>query len=352
MCAAGRDLAGAYLLCYLSLASAASVSTYCLYVSVCLYVSQLLFHVSPITHPAAVVCYSTGRQAAILSTPPQPALTRIYKKTQVAHAQSADEQQSSDKLVRAASERQIQEAVDGHSGDDTLTILLSGSVRLTRSINLRKGTGPVRFAASKAPSKSAEGVPQPAAALDGTRIKPAAPVLVVSNAAALTISGLSFTGPKGAPAIYARQSGPISVTDSIFKNNNNTGAYVDPPHGGAIACLGCQQLSIEGSSFDSNAATIGGAIFAVNLAKGIQVKGSWMLANQGGSEGGSVAIANSVAEFSNCTFRKSEVRGANVGMQEQCSCCGQFTHFCCCVPPVRLSFLSPTQLSNSHTLVS
>lgn len=85
------------------------------------------------------------------------------------------------------------------------------------------------------------------------------------------------------------------------------GKFLDPPHGGALACIGCEQLRVQDSSFDSNAATIGGAIFAVNLVKGVQMKGSWMTANQGGSEGGSVALANTVGEVTNCTFSKSEV---------------------------------------------
>jgi hypothetical protein len=83
--------------------------------------------------------------------------------------------------------------------------------------------------------------------------------------------------------------------------------YLDPNHGGALSCIGCEQLIIEGSSVDSNAAKIGGGIFAVNLAKGIQIKQSWMIANKGGSEGGSIAMANTAAGFSNCTFRASEV---------------------------------------------
>lgn len=86
-----------------------------------------------------------------------------------------------------------------------------------------------------------------------------------------------------------------------------TGVYLDLNHGGALSCIGCEQLIIEGSSIDSNAAKIGGGIFAVNLAKGIQIKQSWMIANKGGSEGGSIAMANTAAEFTNCTFRASEV---------------------------------------------
>jgi hypothetical protein len=130
----------------------------------------------------------------------------------------------------------------------------------------------------------------------------------VLSTAALQISGLAVSGCKGAPAIYAKQAGRLTITDSLLKGNNNTGAFLDPAHGGALACIGCEQLSIEGSSLDSNVATIGGAIFAVNLIKGLQMKSTWMIANQGGSEGGSVALANTVGEFSNCTFSKSEVR--------------------------------------------
>jgi hypothetical protein len=102
-----------------------------------------------------------------------------------------------------------------------------------------------------------------------------------------------------------------------LKGNNNTGVFLDPPHGGALACIGCEQLNVTGSSFDSNAATIGGAIFAVNLVKQASFQSTWMSGNQGGSEGGSVALANTMADFSNCTFSKSEVspRTARVGRQ-------------------------------------
>lgn len=217
---------------------------------------------------------------------------------------------SSIRVVRAANERQIQEAVDGHTAaDETLQVVLTGSVRLLRGITLRKGTGPVEFTASKAPSRDAEGAaPKPAAALDGSRIKPASPALSVFSTAPLTISGLTVSGCKGAPAVYAKQAGAVTITDALFKGNNNTGLFLDPPHGGALACIGCEQLSVKGSSFDGNAATIGGAIFAVNLVKGAQFQATWMTGNQAGSEGGSVALANTVGEFSNCTFSKSEVR--------------------------------------------
>jgi hypothetical protein len=211
--------------------------------------------------------------------------------------------------VRATTERQIQEALDGHTAANAiLQVVLSGSVRLTHGLTIRKGTGPVTFAASKPASRDAKGVPQPTAGLDASRIKPAAPALSVLNTAALQISGLTISGCKGAPAIYAKQAGPLAIADSLLKGNNNTGLFLNPAHGGALACLSCEQLSIDGSSFDSNVATIGGAIFAVNLIKGLQMKSTWMIANQGGSEGGSVALANAVGEFSNCTFSKSEVR--------------------------------------------
>lgn len=227
--------------------------------------------------------------------------------------------QEAGRVVRATTERQIQEAINGHTGEDSLNIILTGTVRLTKGITLRKGTGPVKFSAAKAASKDSEGVPQPSAVLDCSKIKPAAPALTVFSTAALDITGLTISGCKGAPAIYAKQSGPMTVTDSLLKGNNNTGEFVDPPHGGALACLGCEQLRVEGSSFDSNEATIGGAIFAVNLLKGVQLKGTWMIANKGGSEGGSVAVANSVAEVSNCTFRNSEVRGGpSLFLQEAC----------------------------------
>lgn len=213
--------------------------------------------------------------------------------------------------MRATTDRQIQEALDGHTAADlVLQVVLSGSVRLTRGLIIRKGTGPVTFAASKPASRDQKGVPQPTAGLDASRIKPAAPALSVLNTAALQISGLTISGCKGAPAIHARQAGPLTITDSLLKGNNNTGVFLDPAHGGALACIGCEQLIIEGSSFDSNGATIGGAIFAVNVVKRLQMKSTWMIANQGGSEGGSVALANTVAEFSNCTFSKSEVRVA------------------------------------------
>lgn len=217
-------------------------------------------------------------------------------------------QETAGKVVLASNERQIQEAVDGHTAaDEVLQVVLAGSVRLMRGITLRKGTGPVKFTASKAAVQDADGVPKPSAALDASRIKPAAPVMSVFSTAALQITDLTITGCKGAPAIYAKQSGPITITDSLFKGNNNTGVFLKPPHGGALACMGCEQLTVEGSSFEGNGATIGGAVFAVNVAKGIQMKAAWMIENKSGSEGGSMAVANSVAEFNNCTFRKSEV---------------------------------------------
>lgn len=140
--------------------------------------------------------------------------------------------------MRAVSEKQIQEAVDAHTGTQLLQIVLTGSVRLVKGITLRKGTGPLKLSASKAPAADAEGIPKPSVVLDASRIKPAAPALTVFSTAALQIDGLAITGCKGAPAIYARQSGPLTISASLLKDNNNTGGVVV-----AVLCA-----AVEGSA--------------------------------------------------------------------------------------------------------
>jgi hypothetical protein len=144
---------------------------------------------------------------------------RGWQLSQAVQAQQTDV----DKVVRAVSERQIQEAVDAHTGTELLQIVLTGNVRLVKGVTIRKGTGPVKLAASKAPATDAEGVPKPSVVIDASRIKPAAPALAMFSTAALQIDGLAITGCKGAPAIYARQSGPLTISSSLLKGNNNTG---------------------------------------------------------------------------------------------------------------------------------
>lgn len=210
--------------------------------------------------------------------------------------------------MRVTSEVQLQKAVNDHANKDSvLEVIIAANIKLSKGVVIGKDCGPLHITASKAAPVDALREPEPSAMLDGSKIKPAAPVFVINTLSPVNFTGLAIKGAKGAAAVQARQSGPLAITGCVLRDTNNTGMYADQPNGGAVACISCQQLTIVGTSFKGNSAKIGGALYGVNIAKGVVLDRSWFIENTCGSDGGSMALSSTHLRMTNCSYIKNEV---------------------------------------------
>ncbi|MHB9057097.1 MAG: choice-of-anchor Q domain-containing protein, partial [Paludibacteraceae bacterium] len=119
-------------------------------------------------------------------------------------------------------------------------------------------------------------------------------------------------GATGGGAIYNTVNGTLSVSNSVFENNNVWGLGYDYASGGAILNLN-SDLSVENCLFRGNFSDgKGGAISSCYINNSIysshyphaNIINSCFTGNEGGINGGAVSIENNTsnAEITNCTI--------------------------------------------------